>query len=118
MDRIHGNTVQKWFVSYNQLINSFMFQNTEVKSEYYRLPVVRDIKLDLALYLRRLSATDDELPISIRNDTYKNMVEEILDGSDPYIWIRKGRWETTVLKIVEVDNFLKSNKTFKEFLKK
>jgi len=122
----HGNKNEKWKIDYRSLTNDFLFSNLDIH-QHYVLPVVRDVKLDLVLYLRRLTATDDSMPVTIRQDTYSNMANEILDKSDQIVYIRKGKWEKTVLKIQEeihdlqigmkVKEYLKSGKKLKDVLK-
>ena len=117
----HGNKWEKWRVEYDKGTNRFSLQNLET-NEYHILPVVRDVQIDLALYLRRLKARDDKNPVTIKHDTYKLMAQEIIDRSDNIVYIRKGKWKTTVLTIKEnteeiLDNFLKSTENFKDFIK-
>jgi len=115
-DQIHGNVTQKWKIDYRSLTNDFLFSNLDIH-QHYVLPVVRDVKLDLVLYLRRLNATDDSMPVTIRQDTYLNMANEILDKSDQIVYIRKGKWEKTVLKIQEEIHDLQIGMKVKEYLK-
>ena len=113
---MHGNSWEKWIFRYDKSLNRFTCQNME-SLVFHNLPVVRDVVLDLELYLRRLSVRDDSFPKTIKNDTYRNIAKEIINGSDQEVWIRKGKWGKTVLTIKEstLDDYLKSTKTFKEF---
>jgi hypothetical protein len=120
----HGNKREKWKIDYRNVTNDFLFQNVDIH-QHYVLPVVRDAHMDLALYLRRLSASDDSMPVTIRNDTYRDMAKEIINKLDPYVFIRKGKWEKTQLQIKEdiedlkikckLEEYLKSDKNFKDF---
>ena len=48
------------------------------------------------------------------------MAKEIIDGSDPYIYIRKGKWQSSVLKIKEFESLkeseIKNETEFNELL--
>ncbi len=43
---------------------------------------------NFAKFLRRVGASDDQTaPKSVRNLTYMQIAQEIMDGTDPIIWI-------------------------------
>jgi hypothetical protein len=121
----HNETIKtydKWRVTFDERENMLYMHNTENPGEVLNVPIVRDVHKDLQLYLKRLGASDDSTPITVRNDTFKNMASEIIDGSDPYIWIRKGQVAKTSFLIQassdiqeSIDAFLKSDKSFSEF---
>lgn len=57
---------------------------------------------DFALLLRRLKAKDHETdPPSVKNKSYKQMIQSAKDGSDPYIWIWSMFWNArnTIQKV-------------------
>jgi len=50
---------------------------------------------EFALLLRRLQAKDHETdPPSVKNRTYKQMIQSAKNGSDPYIWIWSRMWKS------------------------